>query len=62
MTELIEWLRALDPVFAFLLALPFAVAAAGLAAEFVRRSRRRRAVPPKQESSRYVRPRNAASH
>ncbi len=34
--ELIEWLMALDRPFAFLLALPFVVALAGLVAEFVR--------------------------
>lgn len=34
--ELIEWLVALDRPFAFLLALPFVVALAGLAAEIVR--------------------------
>jgi hypothetical protein len=37
--ELIEWLANLDPVFAFLLALPFAVALAGLLSEAVRRPR-----------------------
>ena len=34
--ELLQWLTALDRPFAFLLALPFMVAAAALAAEFVR--------------------------
>ncbi len=33
LTELAAWLGDLEPAFAFLLALPFAVAAAGLAAE-----------------------------
>ena len=40
MSEIIDWLSGLDPVFTFLLALPFAVAIAGLLAEFWRRSRR----------------------
>ena len=31
--ELLEWLRALPPEFAFLLAIPFHVAAAGLLAD-----------------------------
>ena len=35
--ELIDWLQALPADFAFLLALPFVVGAAGLAAEWVRR-------------------------
>ena len=37
--ELIQWLLALDRPFAFLLALPFMVALAGLAAELVRQRR-----------------------
>ena len=37
--ELLRWLMALDRPFAFLLALPFIVAIAGLAAEFVRQRR-----------------------
>ena len=37
--DLIQWLMALDRPFAFLLALPFMVALAGLAAEFVRQRR-----------------------
>lgn len=37
--ELLQWLMALDRPFAFLLALPFIVALAGLAAEFVRQRR-----------------------
>ena len=41
LSELIAWLRELDPVFAFLLALPFVVGAAGLAAEFRARPIRR---------------------
>ena len=36
MFEFIDWLSGLDPVFAFMLALPFAVAIAGLAAEYWR--------------------------
>jgi hypothetical protein len=39
--ELVHWLIALDRPFAFLLALPFIVALAGLAAEFVRQRRLR---------------------
>jgi hypothetical protein len=42
MQELMEWLGALSPEFAFLLVLPFAVAAAALAAEWVRHRRSRR--------------------
>ena len=34
--ELVQWLTALDRPFAFLLALPFVVALAGLVGEFVR--------------------------
>lgn len=34
--ELIDWLGSLEPDFAFLLALPFMVALAGLAGEYVR--------------------------
>ena len=37
--ELVLWLTALDRPFAFLLALPFIVALAGLVAEFVRQRR-----------------------
>ena len=37
--ELVQWLMALDRPFAFLLALPFLVALAGVAAEFVRQRR-----------------------
>lgn len=40
-SELLAWLRELEPAFAFLLALPFAVAAAGLAVELRHRSARR---------------------
>jgi hypothetical protein len=39
--ELIQWLQALDRPFAFLLALPFMVALAGLVAELVRQRRAR---------------------
>ena len=53
MRELFDWLAALDPVFAFLLALPFAVAAAGLCAEAVRR-RRARATTRAKEDRRYT--------
>lgn len=42
MNELLTWLATLDPVFAFLLALPFLVAAAGGLAEGVRYFRDRR--------------------
>jgi hypothetical protein len=35
--EMIQWLVELDRPFAFLLAIPFMVALAGLAAEFMRR-------------------------
>jgi hypothetical protein len=41
MKELVDWLAALDPVFAFLLALPFAVAVAGLCVEARRYARKR---------------------
>ena len=37
--DLLRWVMALDRPFAFLLALPFMVALAGLAAEFVRQCR-----------------------
>ena len=37
LAELIEWVMNLDPEFAFLLALPFAVALAGFLSEAVRR-------------------------
>ena len=40
-SELVAWLGALEPAFAFLLALPFAVAAVGLAVELRRRPARR---------------------
>lgn len=43
--ELLDWVRELDPAFAFLLALPFVVAALGLAAH-----RERRAARPVAES------------
>lgn len=39
--ELVQWLMALDRPFAFLLALPFMIALAGLAAELVRQRRQR---------------------
>ena len=38
--ELLEWLRDLDPAFAFLLALPFAVGALGLLANREQRAPR----------------------
>lgn len=38
--SLLRWAQALDPGFAFMLALPFVVAAAGLVAEGARRMRR----------------------
>jgi hypothetical protein len=41
MSELFDWLATLDPTFAFLLALPFAVVAAAFCAEAVRRARGR---------------------
>lgn len=37
--ELVQWVMALDRPFAFLLALPFVVALAGLTAELVRQRR-----------------------
>lgn len=37
--ELVQWLMALDRQFAFLLALPFVIALAALAAELVRQRR-----------------------
>ncbi|OGA44952.1 MAG: hypothetical protein A3F74_16995 [Betaproteobacteria bacterium RIFCSPLOWO2_12_FULL_62_58] len=40
MSEIIDWFSGLDPVFTFLLALPFVVAIAGLLAEYWRHSRR----------------------
>ena len=40
-SELIQWINSLDASFAFLLALPFLVALAGLLAEFVRQRRAR---------------------
>lgn len=39
--SLIRWIQSLDAGFAFLLALPFAVAVAGLLAEAVHRARLR---------------------
>jgi hypothetical protein len=39
MEELMEWLGSLSPEFAFLLALPFVVAAAAFAADWIRRGR-----------------------
>jgi hypothetical protein len=39
--ELIQWLLALDPPFAFLLAMPFLVGFAGLLAECLRQHRAR---------------------
>jgi hypothetical protein len=39
--ELVSWLNALDPSFAFLLVLPFLVGLAGLLAEHLRRRRGR---------------------
>ena len=52
MSEIIDWLSGLDPVFTFLLALPFVVAIAGLLARvlapfapaFAHRQRRRTAM------------------
>jgi len=41
LSEAIAWLRDVDPVFAFLVALPFVVVAAGLAGELLRRPARR---------------------
>jgi hypothetical protein len=38
---MIEWLASLDPPFAFLLALPFVVALAGLLTEHLRQRRAR---------------------
>ena len=46
--ELIEWVMNLDREFAFLLALPFAVAAAGFVAERVRGHDRREKLRPEQ--------------
>jgi hypothetical protein len=43
--ELIEWVMSLDPEFAFLLALPFAVALAGFVAEAFRTGRQRTHAP-----------------
>ena len=40
MFEIIDWLSGLDRVFAFMLALPFVVAIAGLLAEYWRHLRR----------------------
>lgn len=54
MSELFDWLAALDPVFAFLLALPFAVAAAAFAAEALRRSRARRTTALEPAPRRYT--------
>jgi len=53
LVELVEWLRALTPEFAFLLVLPFVVGAAGLWAEWRRgafsrgRSGARRSLSPR---------------
>jgi len=44
--ELVQWLTTLERPFAFLLALPFMVALAGLVAEFVRQRRVRLANRP----------------
>jgi hypothetical protein len=40
MEEFAQWLAGLDPAFAFLLALPFAIGALGLLGEAVRRQAR----------------------
>lgn len=45
--ELVQWLAALDRPFTFLLALPFIVALAGLAAEIVKQHRRKTGELPK---------------
>ena len=45
MQELFAWIGALDTASAFLFALPFLVAAAGLGAEAFRRGRRARRSP-----------------
>jgi hypothetical protein len=42
--ELIQWLFALDPPFAFLLAMPFLVGFGGLLAECLRQRRATRAI------------------
>jgi hypothetical protein len=41
MDELWEWLHSLDPIFAFLVALPFLVVAAAFLGEFFREHLRR---------------------
>jgi hypothetical protein len=51
LSELLAWLRALDPAFAFLLALPFAVAAVGLAVELRRRPARRARRAPRSSAA-----------
>ena len=48
--ELVEWMLNLDPEFAFLLALPFAVGLAGFLSEAVR-DRRTRHGPHQPESA-----------
>lgn len=61
MTAIINWLAELDPVFAFLLALPFVVVAAGFVSEasvFARRRRNKRRrqneKPPSHSVARYA--------
>jgi hypothetical protein len=49
MEELINWLKDLDPIFAFLLALPFIVAAAAGIGEAARYLWRARQEKPRQQ-------------
>ena len=54
-TELQEWFATLSPEFLFLLALPIAVAAAGLAREWLDATRARPRSEPRPERRRHPR-------
>jgi hypothetical protein len=56
LAELWTWLANLDAPFAFLLALPFAVAAVGVAALMIERRRRAAAPRPSSQLQRSGRP------
>jgi hypothetical protein len=51
MNEILEWLAGLDPEFAFLLALPFAIGALGLLAGRLQAPRGRDATAPERSDA-----------
>jgi hypothetical protein len=60
LAELFEWVMNLDPEFAFLLALPFAVALAGFLAEAVRSPRAKPRISGEKHAARA--PRHTQTH